>query len=318
MRVGGPADVHELKDLMITKVAVGPMDNNAYLLRCRATDEQLLIDAANDAHSLLGTVGDGGLASVVTTHRHGDHWQALADVVAATGARTYAGRHDAEGIPVPTDVPVDDGDTIRVGQVELTARHLVGHTPGSIVLVYDDPHGHPPVFTGDCLFPGGVGNTHDDPKAFASLIHDVETKVFDVLPDGRGSTRARQGHLDRRGTAASPGVARTRLVTAARPVRLRCTGRRFPDSRRRSAARASQVRACPAPASACDPLHTEHVPLHTAPRDHTVGALRDVGVMPERLALVDVGDVDLHHRQPVAGVERIQDRDGGVRSRRRG
>ena len=49
MTVGGPADVHELKDLMITKIAVGPMDNNAYLLRCRATDEQLLIDAANDA-----------------------------------------------------------------------------------------------------------------------------------------------------------------------------------------------------------------------------------------------------------------------------
>lgn len=181
--VGGPADVHELKDLMITKIAVGPMDNNSYLLRCRATDEQLLIDAANDAHTLLGMIGDDGIASVVTTHRHGDHWQALAEVVAATGARTYAGREDAEGIPVPTEVLVDDGDTIRVGQVELTARHLVGHTPGSIVLIYDDPHGHPHVFTGDCLFPGGVGNTHKDPKAFARLIHDVETKIFDVLPD---------------------------------------------------------------------------------------------------------------------------------------
>jgi len=181
--VGGPADVHELKDLMITKVAVGPMENNAYQLRCRATDEQLLIDAANDAETLLGTIGDDGIASVVTTHRHADHWQALAEVVAATGARTYAGRYDAEGIPVPTDVLVDDGDVIRVGQVELTARHLVGHTPGSIALVYDDPHGHPHVFTGDCLFPGGVGNTHKDPKAFASLLHDVETKIFDVLPD---------------------------------------------------------------------------------------------------------------------------------------
>ncbi|MBQ1095834.1 MBL fold metallo-hydrolase [Streptomyces sp. NPDC097107] len=182
VQVGGPADVHELKDLMITKVAVGPMDNNAYLLRCRATDEQLLIDAANDAHSLLGTIGDGGLASVVTTHRHGDHWQALADVVAATGARTYAGRHDAEGIPVPTDVPVDDGDTIRVGQVELTARHLVGHTPGSIVVVYDDPHGHPHVFTGDCLFPGGPGRT-TQPEEFNSLMDGLEAKVFGALPD---------------------------------------------------------------------------------------------------------------------------------------
>ncbi|MEV6122618.1 MBL fold metallo-hydrolase [Streptomyces sp. NPDC052077] len=183
VRVGGPADVHELKDLMITKIAVGPMDNNAYLLRCRATDEQVLIDAAADAGTLLGTIGDDGITAVVTTHRHADHWQALAEVVAATGARTLAGRFDAEGIPVPTDVLVDDGDTVRVGRVELTARHLVGHTPGSIALVYDDPHGHPHVFTGDCLFPGGVGNTHDDPEAFARLIHDVETRIFAPLSD---------------------------------------------------------------------------------------------------------------------------------------
>ncbi|MEU3092903.1 MBL fold metallo-hydrolase [Streptomyces massasporeus] len=180
--VGGPADVHELKDLMITKIAVGPMNNNAYLLRCRATDEQLLIDAANEADTLLGMIGGDGIASVVTTHRHGDHWQALAEVVAATGARTYAGREDAEGIPVRTDVPVDDGDTIRVGRVELTARHLVGHTPGSIALVYDDPHGHPHVFTGDCLFPGGPGRT-TRPEEFNSLMGGLETKLFDVLPD---------------------------------------------------------------------------------------------------------------------------------------
>ncbi|MGW6272634.1 MBL fold metallo-hydrolase [Streptomyces sp. NPDC055060] len=183
VKVGGGADVHELQDLMISKVAVGPMDNNAYLLRCRATDEQLLIDAANDARTLLTLIGDDGITSVVTTHQHGDHWQALAAVVEATGARTYAGREDAAGIPVPTDVPLADGDTVNVGHVTLTARHLVGHTPGSIALVYDDPHGHPHVFTGDCLFPGGIGNTHQDPQAFATLLNDVETKIFGTLPD---------------------------------------------------------------------------------------------------------------------------------------
>jgi glyoxylase-like metal-dependent hydrolase (beta-lactamase superfamily II) len=181
VKVGGPADVHELQNLMISKVAVGPMDNNAYLLRCRATDEQLLIDAANDAPTLLTLIGDDGIASVVTTHRHGDHWQALAEVVAATGARTYAGRDDAEGIPVATEVPLEDGDTVRVGNVKLTARHLVGHTPGSIALVYDDPHGHPHVFTGDCLFPGGPGRT-TRPEDFRSLMSGLEEKVFS-LPD---------------------------------------------------------------------------------------------------------------------------------------
>ncbi|MFJ6698532.1 MBL fold metallo-hydrolase [Streptomyces sp. NPDC091272] len=183
VRVGGPADVHELKDLMISKVAVGSMNNNAYLLRCRDTGEQLLIDAAAEPHTLLSLIGTDSVASVVTTHRHGDHWAALAEVVAATGARTFAGRYDAEGIPVPTDTLVADGDTVRVGRVELTARHIVGHTPGSIVLVYDDPHGHPHVFTGDCLFPGGVGNTFGDAAAFVSLLDDVEQKVFGQLPD---------------------------------------------------------------------------------------------------------------------------------------
>ncbi|MFE9932101.1 MBL fold metallo-hydrolase [Streptomyces sp. NPDC005533] len=183
VKVGGPADVHELADLMISKVAVGPMNNNAYLLRCRATDEQLLIDAAAEADTLLSLIGDDGIASVVTTHRHGDHWGALAEVVEATGARTYAGAQDVEGIPVATDVPVADGDTVQVGRVKLTARHLVGHTPGSIALIYDDPHGHAHVFTGDCLFPGGVGNTQGDPKAFASLIDDVQHKLFEQLSD---------------------------------------------------------------------------------------------------------------------------------------
>ncbi len=180
VKVGGAPDVRELAHLIITKVAVGPYDNNAYLLRCRATDEQLLIDAAADAPVLLETVGSR-LAVVVTTHRHRDHWAALSEVVAATGARTAAGRIDAEGIDVPTDVALEDGSVLRFGQIELTVRHLVGHTPGAIVLVYDDPQGHPHLFTGDCLFPGGPGRT-TTPEEFSSLMSDLETKVF-TLPD---------------------------------------------------------------------------------------------------------------------------------------
>ncbi|WP_030055977.1 MULTISPECIES: MBL fold metallo-hydrolase [Streptomyces] len=204
VKVGGPPDVRELAHLIITKVAVGPYDNNAYLLRCRATDEQLLIDAAADAPVLLETVGDD-LETVVTTHRHHDHWGALAEVVAVTGARTAAGEHDAEGIEVPTELLLADGATLRVGDVELTVRHLVGHTPGAIVLVYDDPQGHPHVFTGDCLFPGGVGNTWGDPEAFRTLFRDVNEKIFDALPDeawvypGHGNDTtlgAERPHLD--------------------------------------------------------------------------------------------------------------------------
>ena len=98
VKPGTPA-VRELPELIITKASVGPMDNNAYLLRCRRTDEQVLIDAANEADTLLQLVGDGGLARVITTHQHGDHWQALGDVVQATSAETIAGADDVDGIP---------------------------------------------------------------------------------------------------------------------------------------------------------------------------------------------------------------------------
>ena len=179
---GGAPDVRETSALRLTKVSVGPMDNNAYLLECRETGERALVDAADDAATLLALVGDGRLEQVVTTHQHRDHWQALREVVAATGARTAAGRPDAAALPVPVDVPLDDGDRVRVGHVELEVITLVGHTPGSVALFYDDPGGQPHLITGDSLFPGGVGRT-TSPDDFSSLIDDVEHKIFDRLPD---------------------------------------------------------------------------------------------------------------------------------------
>jgi glyoxylase-like metal-dependent hydrolase (beta-lactamase superfamily II) len=179
---GGPPEVRELAHLIINKLSVGDFDNNTYLLRCRDTGEQLLVDAAAEPGRVLQLVGEGGLSTVVTTHRHGDHWQALAEVVSATGAATCAGADDVDGIPVPTDLPLDDGDRVTVGRCALEVIHLVGHTPGSVALLYDDPEGTPHLFTGDSLFPGGPGRT-TDPKDFASLMADLEAKVFARLPD---------------------------------------------------------------------------------------------------------------------------------------
>jgi glyoxylase-like metal-dependent hydrolase (beta-lactamase superfamily II) len=191
VRPGTPA-VRELAALMITKASVGPMDNNAYLLKCRATDDLLLIDAAADERVLLGLLNGQPLSTVVTTHRHGDHWGALAAVVAATSATTVAGADDVDGIPVTTDRAVTDGDVVSVGDVDLQVISLVGHTPGSIALLYDDPTGPPHLWTGDSLFPGGVGKTSSSDD-FGSLIDDVESKIFGRLPD---ETWVYPGHGD--------------------------------------------------------------------------------------------------------------------------
>src|SRR5690349_21677635 len=182
VEVGGPADVQEAGDLVITKVAVGEMSNNAYLLRCALTGEQVLVDAAAEPDRLLELMGDAGIARVVTTHWHPDHWQALAAVVESTGAETVASDIDAEHIPVPTTAPVSDGARVRVGSCELEVIHLTGHTDGSIALAYDDPDGVVHLFTGDSLFPGGVGKTWS-PEDFVRLIDDVEAKLFGRFPD---------------------------------------------------------------------------------------------------------------------------------------
>lgn len=142
-----------------------------------------MIDAANESEVLLDFC-DRHLDAVVTTHQHRDHWErALAAVVDATGATTYAGEPDVSGISVPTDVPLRDGDIIACGAFELRVIRLTGHTPGSVALLYDDPDGHPHLFTGDSLFPGGLGNTFGDSEAFATLFEDVEGKIFGNLPD---------------------------------------------------------------------------------------------------------------------------------------
>ncbi|GII96596.1 MBL fold metallo-hydrolase [Sinosporangium siamense] len=181
--VGGPADVRELAGLTISKLAVGPFDNNAYLLRCRATDDGLLIDAAAEADRLLELIGDDSIGAVVTTHRHHDHWGALSEVATETGAAVIAHSLDAPEIPVGTDLLVEHGGRVRVGQATLEVIHLRGHTPGSIALLYDAGDEGFHLFTGDSLFPGGVGNTEKDPARFTSLFNDVSERVFDRLPD---------------------------------------------------------------------------------------------------------------------------------------
>ena len=184
VKVGGPADVRRLPELTIAKLAVGPMDNNAYLLRCTASGEGLLIDAANEAGRLSELVRFEGppVSAILTTHRHADHWQALAATAADAGAAVYAGDPDADELPVAVDERLSHGDTIDIGEVPLEIIALRGHTPGSVAVLYRDPTGVPHLFTGDSLFPGGVGRT-TSPEDFTSLFDDVSARLFDVLPD---------------------------------------------------------------------------------------------------------------------------------------
>jgi glyoxylase-like metal-dependent hydrolase (beta-lactamase superfamily II) len=202
-----------LPELTIRRLAVSEMDNNVYLLTSRHTGAQVLIDAADDPDAVLALLDQGAadapsaaakLALIITTHSHWDHVRALAEVAKRTGARTAAGRDDAADLPVPVDVPLDHGNVGRFEGFELEAIGLRGHTPGSVALLYRDPKGPAHLFTGDSLFPGGVGNTGQDPERFHRLLTDVTERIFDVLPD---ETVVHPGH----GAGTTVGAERPQL-----------------------------------------------------------------------------------------------------------
>lgn len=185
---GEGAQTRDIGTATIQKVAVGGMGNNAYVVRDAATGHAMLIDAAAEWPTLRALLDDadlrGGLVGIVTTHRHHDHVGALAEAVAATGAPTYAGADDADDLPLPVDHRLHDGDTLQIGDLPVAVSHVRGHTPGSIVLSITGADGHTHLFSGDTLFPGGVGATdHYDYQSFPQLIDDVEERIFGRFDD---------------------------------------------------------------------------------------------------------------------------------------
>ncbi|MGF4043679.1 MBL fold metallo-hydrolase [Paenarthrobacter nitroguajacolicus] len=191
--------IHSLRDVTIRSISVSEMNNNVYLLTSKSTGAQLLIDAADDLPAIQQLLQDSAadtaatpkLARIATTHQHWDHVRALPELVAVSGATTSAGADDADALPVPVDVRLGHGDVERFDGFEITAVHLRGHTQGSIAFVYQDPNGPAHIFSGDSLFPGGVGNTQNDPARFTSLLNDVSERLFDAYPD---ETLVHPGH----------------------------------------------------------------------------------------------------------------------------
>lgn len=171
----------------IHAVVVGPVDNNVFVVRCTATGESVLIDAANEHERLLELCRILGVRRVLETHGHWDHIQAVPAVrdagyeVAVTGA-------DAAMLP-SYDSLLEDDSVIEVGRLRLRTIATPGHTPGSMCFALE---GTPVLLTGDTLFPGGPGNTSFEGGDFTAIIDSIDRRLFTMTPD----TLVLPGHGD--------------------------------------------------------------------------------------------------------------------------
>ncbi|MDR1394151.1 MAG: MBL fold metallo-hydrolase [Bifidobacteriaceae bacterium] len=189
-----PALIAVTPSVTIRQVSVSSMDNNVYLLTSTETGNQVLVDAADDMVKIVdllrAAVRDGhqvALRAIITTHAHGDHVRALRALSGVSGATVLAGQADAAEIENTTGVKVrrslQHGDTVKIPGLSFDVIALRGHTPGSIALAFAEPGQPVHLFTGDSLFPGGVGNTGRDPVRFNQLMTDVTERIFNVFDD---------------------------------------------------------------------------------------------------------------------------------------
>ena len=162
----------------IHKVVVGPMDNNVYVLRCTETGDAVLIDAANEHERLLDLCTGLGVRSVIETHGHWDHIQAVPQLRDA-GYQVHVTAEDADMLPTYDQILADDA-VYEVGRLRLRTILTPGHTPGSMCFLIE---GAPVLFSGDTLFPGGPGNATFEGGDFATIIQSIDRKLFTLPPD---------------------------------------------------------------------------------------------------------------------------------------
>ena len=173
-----PPAHYETSDVRIDKYVVGPFENDVFVVRDKGTGAALIVDAANEHDLLLEVSRATGVRRVLTTHGHWDHIQAVTALRDA-GIEVGVASADAEMLP-SYDFTIPDDDVLTLGELRLRAVHTPGHTPGSTCFLLE---GHPVLFSGDTLFPGGPGNTKFENASFDQIITSIDRRLFTLDPD---------------------------------------------------------------------------------------------------------------------------------------
>jgi glyoxylase-like metal-dependent hydrolase (beta-lactamase superfamily II) len=169
---------YETPTVRIEKLIVGPFENNVFVLRCKGSGDAVIVDAANEHELLLEVSREAGVRRVLTTHGHWDHIQAV-EAVRNAGIDVGIAGEDASMLPA-YDFVIPDDEVIAVGELRLRTIHNPGHTPGSTSFLLE---GHPILFTGDTLFPGGPGTTKGAGGDFDQIIESIDRRLFTLPAD---------------------------------------------------------------------------------------------------------------------------------------
>lgn len=160
------------------------LGNTSYLVDL-GDGSALAVDPERDPRPYLDAADEAGLVirQVAETHLHADFVSGARELV-ATGASLIAPRNSRLDHP---HVPVDDGDELKVGDLNLRVLATPGHTPEHVAYVLADGAVPKVVFTGGTLMAGGVARTDlISPELTRPLAHDAYRSVLhllDLLPD---------------------------------------------------------------------------------------------------------------------------------------
>ena len=179
----------------ITRIVIGPLQTNCYILSCPVTSETIIIDAGGDAQQIITYIEQNNLkpSLIVSTHGHIDHTAGVAILKKQFGINFAMHEGDKEILRMsikeasqwgfgiveePTiDFTINQNDIVRFGKFEAEIIHTPGHTPGGISISLKDT-----AFVGDTLFASSIGRTDFLGGNFEELISSINNKLLS-LPD---------------------------------------------------------------------------------------------------------------------------------------
>ena len=162
--------------VFIDRLTLGPYETNAYIAVCLKTNESLVVDAPAKASDIIASLGGTKPKYILLTHDHYDHTGVLVSLRSRLKVPLAAHLLDSTTLKTPPEIPLKDGDSLWLGNLEIKVLHTPGHTPGSLCFGIGQF-----LFAGDTIFPGGPGRT-ETPEDFQQILKSITEKILQ-LPD---------------------------------------------------------------------------------------------------------------------------------------